>query len=147
MSSSSPSKPSVADGRINPFASSPSTIIERADVMMIVAGDRPDFGTISALRKRHLAALASLFTPVLLIAAKAGLVRRGDELPARQPNALQGAPSSTSRRPKHRSRRATRLMASRSATSPIPIAASRKPRMATSRQRRSRPPATRPGAL
>ena len=33
--------------------------VERADFMMIVAGDPPDFRTISEFRKRHLPALAS----------------------------------------------------------------------------------------
>jgi transposase len=35
--------------------------LARADFMMIVAGDPPDFRTISDFRKRHLRALASLF--------------------------------------------------------------------------------------
>ena len=35
--------------------------VERADFMMIVAGDPPDFRTISEFRKRHLQALAGLF--------------------------------------------------------------------------------------
>ena len=39
--------------------------VERADFMMIVAGDPPDFRTISEFRKRHLPALASLFVQVL----------------------------------------------------------------------------------
>jgi transposase len=51
--------------------------VERADVMMIVAGDPPDFRTISAFRKRHLAALAGLFVQVLKLAEKAGLVKLG----------------------------------------------------------------------
>lgn len=51
--------------------------VERADFMMIVAGDPPDFRTISEFRRRHLAALAGLFVQVLQIAAKAGLVKLG----------------------------------------------------------------------
>jgi transposase len=51
--------------------------VERADFMMIVAGDPPDFRTISEFRKRHLKALAGLFTQVLKVAEKAGLVKLG----------------------------------------------------------------------
>ena len=51
--------------------------VERADFMMIVAGDPPDFRTISEFRRRHLAALGSLFVQVLKLAAKAGLVKLG----------------------------------------------------------------------
>jgi transposase len=51
--------------------------IERADFMMIVAGDPPDFRTISEFRKRHLEALAALFVQVLKLAEKAGLVKLG----------------------------------------------------------------------
>ena len=51
--------------------------IERADFMMIVAGDPPDFRTLSDFRKRHLDALAGLFVQVLKLAAAAGLVRLG----------------------------------------------------------------------
>jgi transposase len=50
---------------------------ERADFMMIVAGDPPDFRTISDFRKRHLRALAGLFVQVLKLAQKAGLVKLG----------------------------------------------------------------------
>src|ERR1700720_636390 len=49
----------------------------RADFMMIVAGDPPDFRTISDFRKRHLRALASLFVQMLKLAEKAGLVKLG----------------------------------------------------------------------
>jgi hypothetical protein len=45
--------------------------------MMIVAGDPPDFRTISEFRKRHLKALAGLFVQVLKLAEKAGLVKLG----------------------------------------------------------------------
>jgi transposase len=51
--------------------------LERADFMMIVAGDPPDFRTISEFRKRHLKALAALFVQVLKLAEKAGLVKLG----------------------------------------------------------------------
>ena len=55
--------------------------IERADFMMIVAGDPPDFRTLSDFRKRHLNALAGLFVQVLKLAAAAGLVVRFRHLP------------------------------------------------------------------
>ena len=45
--------------------------------MMIVAGDPPDFRTISEFRRRHLKALAGLFVQVLQLAEKAGLVKLG----------------------------------------------------------------------
>jgi transposase len=51
--------------------------VERADFMMIVAGDAPDFRTVSAFRKRHLEALAALFVQVLKLAERAGLVKLG----------------------------------------------------------------------
>ena len=51
--------------------------VERADFMMIVAGDPPDFRTLSDFRKRHLNALGSLFVQVLKLAEKAGLVKLG----------------------------------------------------------------------
>jgi transposase len=51
--------------------------VERADFMMIVAGDAPDFRTISEFRRRHLKALAALFVQVLQLAEKAGLVKLG----------------------------------------------------------------------
>jgi hypothetical protein len=51
--------------------------VERADFMMIVAGDAPDFRTISEFRRRHLKGLAGLFVQVLQLAEKAGLVKLG----------------------------------------------------------------------
>ena len=51
--------------------------VERADFMMIVAGDPPDFRTVSGFRHRHLAALGGLFVQVLKLAEKAGLVKLG----------------------------------------------------------------------
>ena len=50
---------------------------ERVDFMMIVAGDAPDFRTVSDFRRRHLQALARLFVQVLKLAEKAGLVKLG----------------------------------------------------------------------
>ena len=50
---------------------------ERADFMMIVAGDPPDFRTISDFRKRHLSALKALFVQVLKLCEAAGLVQLG----------------------------------------------------------------------
>lgn len=50
---------------------------ERADFMMIVALDAPDFRTLLDFRKRHLQALASLFVQVLRLAETAGLVKLG----------------------------------------------------------------------
>ena len=51
--------------------------VERADFMMIVAGDPPDFRTVSEFRRRHLQALSDLFVQVLRLAEKAGLVKLG----------------------------------------------------------------------
>src|SRR5215218_6391485 len=51
--------------------------VERADFMMIVAGDAPDFRTISEFRRRHLRRLADLFVQVLQLAEQAGLVKLG----------------------------------------------------------------------
>jgi transposase len=50
---------------------------ERADFMMIVAGDAPDFRTISDFRKRHLQALKQLFVQVLKLCEAAGLAKLG----------------------------------------------------------------------
>jgi hypothetical protein len=50
---------------------------ERLDVMALTAMARPDFRTISAFRKRHLAALAGLFLQVLALCRQAGLVQLG----------------------------------------------------------------------
>jgi transposase len=51
--------------------------VERTDFMMIVAGDPPDFRTISEFRRRHLRALAALFVQILKLVEKAGLVKLG----------------------------------------------------------------------
>ena len=45
--------------------------VERADFMMIVAGDPPDFRTISEFRRRHLKALSGLFVQILQLAERA----------------------------------------------------------------------------
>ena len=50
---------------------------ERVDFMSIVSLDAPDFRTISDFRKRHLKALAGLFTQVLKLCEQAGLVKLG----------------------------------------------------------------------
>ena len=50
---------------------------ERLDVMAVTGMQRPDFRTISDFRKRHLAALAGLFTQVLQLCRQAGLVKLG----------------------------------------------------------------------
>jgi transposase len=50
---------------------------ERVDFMSLVGLDTPDFRTISDFRKRHLQALGDLFTQVLLLCEKAGLVKLG----------------------------------------------------------------------
>jgi transposase len=51
--------------------------VERADFMMIAAGDPPDFRTVWEFRRRHLSALGDLFVQVLKLAQKAGLVKLG----------------------------------------------------------------------
>lgn len=50
---------------------------ERVDVMAVTARQSPDFRTISDFRKRHLSALGGLFTQVLQLCQKAGLVTLG----------------------------------------------------------------------
>ena len=50
---------------------------ERLDFMAVTAMNRPDFRTISDFRKRHLGALGDLFTQVLALCARAGLVKLG----------------------------------------------------------------------
>lgn len=50
---------------------------ERVDFMAVTARQRPDFRTISDFRKRHLTALGGLFTQVLQLCQKAGLVTLG----------------------------------------------------------------------
>lgn len=50
---------------------------ERVDFMAVTARQTPDFRTISDVRKRHLSALGGLFTQVLQLCQKAGLVSVG----------------------------------------------------------------------
>ena len=50
---------------------------ERVDFMSVVGLDPPDFRTVSDFRKRHLKALAGLFTQVLKLCEKSGLARLG----------------------------------------------------------------------
>ena len=50
---------------------------ERLDVMAVTGMQRPDFRTISDFRKRHLGALTPLFTQVLRLCQRAGLVTLG----------------------------------------------------------------------
>jgi hypothetical protein len=47
------------------------TAVERAEFMMIVAGDPPDFRTVSEFWRRHLQALSDLFVQVLRLAETA----------------------------------------------------------------------------
>jgi transposase len=48
---------------------------ERVDFMSVVGLDRPDFRTVSDFRKRHLKALAGLFSQVLKLCEQAGLAK------------------------------------------------------------------------
>ena len=50
---------------------------ERVDFMAVTGMNRPDFHTIAAFRRRHLAALGGLFVQVLKLCEKAGLVKLG----------------------------------------------------------------------
>jgi transposase len=50
---------------------------QRLDFMAVTAMGKPDFRTISEFRKRHLEALSGLFTQVLQLCARAGLVQLG----------------------------------------------------------------------
>jgi len=50
---------------------------ERVDFMAVTARQTPDFRTVSDFRKRHLTALGELFTQVLQLCQKAGLVTLG----------------------------------------------------------------------
>ena len=50
---------------------------ERVDFMSVVGLDPPDFRTVSDFRKRHLKALAGLFTQVLKLCEQSGLARLG----------------------------------------------------------------------
>ncbi len=50
---------------------------ERLDFMAVTGLNRPDFRTVSAFRKRHLASLSALFVQVLRLCQRAGLVTLG----------------------------------------------------------------------
>ena len=50
---------------------------ERVDFMAVTGMNRPDFHTIAAFRRRHLAALGGLFVQVLKLCREAGLVKLG----------------------------------------------------------------------
>jgi transposase len=50
---------------------------ERVDFMSLVGLDPPDFRTIAEFRKRHLSALSALFSQVLRLCERAGLVKLG----------------------------------------------------------------------
>jgi transposase len=50
---------------------------ERVDFMSIVAFDPPDFRTVSEFRRRHLKALGALFSQILHLCERAGLVKLG----------------------------------------------------------------------
>ena len=50
---------------------------ERVDFMAVTGMSRPDFHTIAAFRRRHLAALGGLFVQVLKLCREAGLVKLG----------------------------------------------------------------------
>jgi transposase len=50
---------------------------ERVDFMAVAAMEKPDFRTIAKFRVRHLAALGGLFTQVLRLCQKAGMVKLG----------------------------------------------------------------------
>jgi transposase len=50
---------------------------ERVDFMSVVGLDPPDFRTISEFRQRHLQALSALFSQVLRLCERAGLVKLG----------------------------------------------------------------------
>ena len=51
--------------------------VERVDFMAVTAMQQPDFRTIAAFRKRHLAALGELFVQVLRLCRRAGLAQLG----------------------------------------------------------------------
>ena len=52
-------------------------LVEDVAFRVLAAGNRPDFRTISDFRKLHLSALKGLFTQVLLLCEKAGMVNLG----------------------------------------------------------------------
>jgi transposase len=52
-------------------------LVEDVAVRFLAAGNQPDFRTLSDFRKRHSAALAGLFTQVLRLCRRAGLIKLG----------------------------------------------------------------------
>lgn len=52
-------------------------LVEDVAMRFLAAGNEPDFRTLSDFRKRHSAALAALFTQVLRLCRRAGLVKLG----------------------------------------------------------------------
>ena len=52
-------------------------LVEDVAVRFLAAGNQPDFRTLSDFRKRHSGALAALFTQVLRLCRRAGLVKLG----------------------------------------------------------------------
>jgi len=52
-------------------------LVEDVALRVLAAGNRPDFRTISDFRKLHLSALKGLFTQVLMLCEKAGMVKLG----------------------------------------------------------------------
>jgi transposase len=52
-------------------------LVEDVAMRFLAAGNQPDFRTLSEFRKRHSAALAALFTQVLRLCRRAGLVKLG----------------------------------------------------------------------
>jgi transposase len=52
-------------------------LVEDVAMRFLAAGNQPDFRTLSDFRKRHSAALAGLFTQVLRLCRRAGLVKLG----------------------------------------------------------------------
>jgi transposase len=52
-------------------------LVEDVAMRFLAAGNQPDFRTLSDFRKRHGAALAALFTQVLRLCRRAGLVKLG----------------------------------------------------------------------
>lgn len=52
-------------------------LVEDVAFRVLAAGNRPDFRTISDFRKLHLSALKGLFTQVIMLCEKAGMVKLG----------------------------------------------------------------------
>ena len=52
-------------------------LVEDVAVRVLAAGNRPDFRTLSDFRKLHISALKRLFTQILVLCEKAGMVKFG----------------------------------------------------------------------